>query len=71
MGEQNHIRFIYTYPGKRLTIRIMEKNISTALKAGVTTIRSLGDPCYYDVVLWKRIKQNKFIGPRLLVSGRC
>jgi imidazolonepropionase-like amidohydrolase len=61
--------FIKTYPGKRIATRIMEKNITAALKAGVTTIRGLGDPYFYDVALRKRIEQDKFIGPRLLVSG--
>jgi len=39
------------------------------LNAGVTTLRSMGDPFYLDVKLRKLIKDGKFLGPRILVAG--
>lgn len=58
-----------TYVGKRLAVWQMERNTQSALLAGVTTLRSVGDPHYYDVVVRERIKNGRTIGPRLLVSG--
>ncbi|MHA1269268.1 MAG: metal-dependent hydrolase family protein [Candidatus Helarchaeota archaeon] len=56
--------------GKQIIKSMMRKNIKNALNAGVTTIRSLGDPYYYDLEVRDAIEKNKFIGPRLLVAGK-
>ena len=49
--------------------RILRKNALTALNAGITTLRSMGDPEYLDVKLRKEIEKGGILGPRLLVSG--
>jgi imidazolonepropionase-like amidohydrolase len=49
--------------------RILRKNAINALNAGITTLRTMGDPEYLDVKLRKEIREGKLIGPRLLVSG--
>ena len=47
----------------------MKKNVTTALNAGLTTLRSMGDPSYMDLEIKKQIREGRFLGPRLLVSG--
>jgi imidazolonepropionase-like amidohydrolase len=61
--------FLRSYPGRQLTLRLMERNAQVALRAGVTTLRSLGDPNWIDVKLRDRIARGEVLGPRLLVSG--
>ncbi|MHC1590507.1 MAG: amidohydrolase family protein [Candidatus Helarchaeales archaeon] len=52
-----------------LIFRLMVKNALNALNSGVTTLRALGDPEYFDVKLRKKIEKGKILGPRLLVAG--
>ncbi len=63
------MRLLGTSIGKWISIRMMKKNAQNALNAGVTTLRSMGDPFYLDVKLRKMIEEGKILGPRLLVSG--
>ncbi len=56
--------------GKKIMMRMMKQHIISALNAGVTTIRSVGEPYYYDVELRKDlVEKKKFLGPRILVAG--
>lgn len=61
--------FMASYPGRRLVVWAMERNTQRAVRAGVTTLRAIGDPNYYDVLVRERLKTGRTIGPRLLVSG--
>ncbi len=54
---------------KRVLKQRMITNIRTALKSGVTTMRTLGDPSYLDVKIRDEIKRGKLIGPRIICSG--
>ncbi|MBD3226954.1 MAG: amidohydrolase family protein [Candidatus Lokiarchaeota archaeon] len=56
--------------GRKIIKRMMRKNVKNALNAGITTIRSLGDPYYYDIETRDAIGVGNFVGPRLLVAGR-
>ena len=47
----------------------MKRNALTALHAGVTTMRSVGEFFYTDVKLRDEINNGEFVGPNLLVSG--
>lgn len=60
-----HLRIVKTF-----LYLSMKKNCKTALNAGVTTVRSMGDLDYLDVKLRKEIEQKKILGPRLLVAGK-
>ena len=62
--------FLDSYPGRRLALWQMNRSVNRALAGGVTTLRGLGDPGYYDVALRNQIQQGKRFGPRLLVAGR-
>ncbi|TFF88132.1 MAG: amidohydrolase family protein, partial [Promethearchaeota archaeon] len=62
--------FARRWLGKTIIKKMMRKNVKNALNAGITTIRSLGDPYYYDKEVRDAIEDGKFIGPRLLVAGR-
>lgn len=55
--------------GRSVLKKRMKKNAITALHAGVTTMRSVGEFFYQDVQLRDEIKANEFVGPNLLVSG--
>ena len=49
--------------------KLMIRNINTALNAGVTTLRSMGDPVYLDVKVRKMVEEGKILGPRIICSG--
>lgn len=63
----NHI--LNTKFGKSVLKKRMKHNALTALHAGVTTMRSVGEFFYTDVALRDEINANAFVGPNLLVSG--
>lgn len=63
----NHI--LNTKFGKSVLKKRMKRNALTALHAGVTTMRSVGEFFYTDVALRDEINANTFVGPNLLVSG--
>jgi len=56
--------------GRMYLKSLMRKNAQTALNAGLTTLRTVGDFNYYDVAIRDEIEAGKFLGPRLLVSGK-
>lgn len=47
----------------------MRKNAKMELQSGVTTIRTLGEACYQDIILRNQINKGELIGPTLVVSG--
>jgi len=63
------IRLLKTRIGKKLAFNFMRSHTWTALNAGVTTLRCLGDPLLLDVKLRDLIDSGRILGPRLLVSG--
>ncbi len=66
---QKLMRILATSIGKKIAYRMMKNNVQNALNAGVTTLRSMGDPFYLDVKLRKMIEEGQILGPRLIVSG--
>jgi imidazolonepropionase-like amidohydrolase len=56
--------------GRRYMKSSMRTNAKTALNAGVTTLRTVGDFNYYDVQIRDEIESGMFLGSRLLVSGK-
>lgn len=58
-----------TPPGKIIALNMMRTNALNELNSGVTTLRSAGEPFFYDVIIRKEIEQGKWIGPRILVAG--
>lgn len=63
------LNILSTPIGKILVKKRMKGNVINSLHAGVTTIRTMGDPFYLDVKIRKQMQEGKFIGSRLLVSG--
>ena len=57
------------YLFKRLVSSKMERQALSALKAGVTTLRSLGDLSYTSVTLRKKISAGELLGPRIVAAG--
>lgn len=47
----------------------MAANVRTALAAGITTVRDLGDRNFLSLVLRDRLRSHPSAGPELLVSG--
>lgn len=62
-------RILNTKFGKNILKKRMKRNALTALHAGVTTMRSVGEFFYTDVKLRDEINNGEFVGPNLLVSG--
>ncbi len=59
-----------TVLGKKILSNMMKSNASNALNAGVTTMRTMGDPFYLDLKLRNEINNGKFLGPRLVCAGK-
>ncbi len=62
-------KLLKTPLGKKMLSNMMKNNASNALNAGVTTLRTMGDPFYLDLKLRDQIKRGKLIGPRLVCAG--
>ena len=67
---QRLVAFAKTGWGRRIFLKRMRDNLERALNSGTTTVRSVGDPFFYDVVSRDRIEAGEFFGPRLLVAGK-
>lgn len=54
------------------TVRTLRagRNAMEALRAGITTMRVVGDPDYLDVRWKQAFATGEFLGPRLIVSGK-
>ncbi|MFX1495284.1 MAG: amidohydrolase family protein [Promethearchaeota archaeon] len=64
------IKFLGTSLGKLILLNMMRKNAFIALNAGVTTLRSMGDPHYIDLKLRDKINKGKILGPNLICAGK-
>ncbi len=64
------VGFAKTGLGKRIFLKRMRDNLDRALNSGTTTVRSVGDPFFYDLISRDRIGQVGLAGPRLLVAGK-
>ncbi|WP_340025900.1 amidohydrolase family protein [Paenibacillus sp. FSL K6-1096] len=62
-------RILDTRFGRNVLKKRMKRNALTALHAGVTTMRSVGEFFYTDVRLREEINRGEWVGPNLLVSG--
>ena len=73
-GSERKMKFIQwflnTRLGKKYVKKNMRTNIQAALNSGVTTIRSAGDPCNYDIAVKKEIEDGDITGPRLVCAGK-
>ncbi|MFX1496648.1 MAG: amidohydrolase family protein [Promethearchaeota archaeon] len=56
--------------GKTILFNMMRKNALTALNAGTTTLRTMGDPHYVDLKLRDKINKGKMLGPNLVCAGK-
>ncbi len=63
-------KILETPIGKYYMMRSMKKHALVSLNAGVTTLRSMGEPMYFDIKLRKKIEKGELIAPRLLCAGR-
>ena len=63
------MRFIHTPIGHVVVRRLVKEHALNSLNSGVTTMRSSGDFVYSDVFVRDLIKNNKALGPRLIVPG--
>ena len=70
-AQKRLVAFINTKLGRFVLSKMVEKSAKQLLLSGVTTVRSVGDLCYSDILLKKKIQKNKggARGLRLLVSG--
>ena len=59
------------YKGSQIAYQtiIALNNLSTALQAGITTLRAVCDEVYIDLAMRSAVKDKFFIGPRLFVAG--
>lgn len=68
-GQKRIKRFADSWIGRQVLYRMMKENMLTALYSGVTTVRCVGDMHFSDVRIRDKIRQGKYSGPDMLVSG--
>ncbi|TFF63385.1 MAG: amidohydrolase family protein [Promethearchaeota archaeon] len=64
------VKFLDTLIGKIILKRMMRSNAINALNAGVTTLVTMSDPLFYDLEIRDEIEEGKFLGPRIICSGK-
>ena len=67
--QKKILSFVGTKLGDKVLMKLVKKNVLTALYSGVTTLRSSGDFYYSDVRVKKLINEKKALGPKLIVPG--
>jgi imidazolonepropionase-like amidohydrolase len=63
------IKLLKTPIGKVLVKKMMRANMTNALNAGVTTLKTMSDPLFFDLKIRDLISKGKIIGPRLVCAG--
>lgn len=63
-------RLLDSWWGRVLFTVMIKHNLRNALHAGVTTLRSMGDPMYLDVKVRDQAAAGEYLGPRLVCSGQ-
>ncbi len=69
-GSKLFVDFLGSWPGEKYAFSVIKGNLANALNSGITTIRAMGEPYYYDVEVRKDIESGRFTGPRILASGK-
>ena len=64
-----YVSAIGCWPGRTLFKRKISRNIYNALHAGITTLRCLGDPHFYDVKIRDSLKYSPGLAPRIIAAG--
>lgn len=64
-----YLHLLNTNLGKKLLLSRMKRNAYTELQTGVTTLRTVGEGLYQDIVLRDQIERGDSLGPTLVVSG--
>lgn len=68
-SQEMVMKLVYSKLGDIILGILVKSAALQQLNSGVTTVRSVGDMKYSDVILRNKINDGKFIGPRLIVSG--
>ena len=69
-AQKRLVGFLGTWAGKKLALKKIRHNVTNALNAGVTTIRAVGDPHAYDLVIRGEVQEGKLMGPRIHAAGK-
>jgi len=70
-SQANLMKFLKTPLGGVVLNAIVKGKLKTAINAGTTTVRAVGDILYSDVKQRDAINSGKYIGPRVLCSGQA
>lgn len=70
-AQKRLIAFIHTKLGRAVLSKLVASSAKQLLLSGVTTVRAVGDFCYSDIALKRKIESGKTAakGLRLIVSG--
>jgi len=68
-SQKKIVKLLQTKFGHWLINTFVKHNAITALRAGTTTIRTMGDFLFSDVEQRDAINLGKYLGPRMLVCG--
>lgn len=67
---QKRLKSLLSTPGGRAVATSKARtNLTTLLRSGVTTVRTLGDIGYEAVALRRKVESGALLGPRILASG--
>ncbi len=62
--------FLGTRVGRAIALKWIRQNARNALHAGVTTVRTVGDPHAYSIPIRREVEDGRMIGPRILAAGK-
>jgi imidazolonepropionase-like amidohydrolase len=57
------------WPLKLAFKKLIKQNLMNSLNAGVTTVRCLGDPFFYDIEVKSELENSAIPAPRMICSG--
>lgn len=55
--------------GRLILLAQMRRSLSSAINAGVTCVRSAGEPFFYDSIIKQEVEKGKYLSPRLINAG--
>ncbi|MDP2003122.1 MAG: amidohydrolase family protein [Desulfurivibrionaceae bacterium] len=69
LGDEVYFRSIRRWPARSLFLRKIAVNLRSALHAGVTTVRCLGEPHSFDLLIRTQLKKRNAVAPRIIAAG--
>lgn len=63
------VKFIHSKLGTKVAVKLVEQAVRQELCSGVTSLRSVGDFSYSDIIVRNKVNAGKALGPHMYCSG--